>query len=98
MDKWVEENIEQITLDDFPESYRDVVRAIGIKDAVMLADILGGGNYYIHKLDSMLRQFRNRLIRQEFNGSNHRKLGRKYRVSDIQIREIVDKKGGLRPA
>lgn len=92
MDQWIEKLIPNITIESLPESYQEVARIIGIDNAIKLSQYLGGLGYYFPKLDSMLRQTRDELIRKEFTGFNHRDLARKYGLTEVWIREIVQTK------
>jgi Mor family transcriptional regulator len=91
VESWIVEIMDRITLEDLPESYRDVAGAVGIESAIRLSDAIGGVNYYFPKAERMLREKRNEIIRAEFDGANHRALVKKYRLSETQIREIVDR-------
>lgn len=89
MERWVEEVLRNLTMDELPEGYQAVARIVGIENAVRLSDELGGLNYYFPQAEKMLRTKRNELINKEFNGANHKELAYKYRLSEVQIREIV---------
>jgi Mor family transcriptional regulator len=91
MKKWMSNIVEQVTVDDLPESYRDVAMVVGVENAIKLSDTLGGLAYYFQQLDKVLLKKRDALIRSEFTGANHRPLARKYGLSEVWIREIVQK-------
>jgi Mor family transcriptional regulator len=91
MDEWIFRIIPDLAIDDLPESYQEVARIVGVENAVKLSDHLGGLNYYFPQAEKMLRAKRNELIRREFNGVNYKELAQKYRLSEIQIREITAK-------
>ena len=91
MKKWMTNIVEQITVEDLPESYRDVAMVVGVENAVKLSDTLGGLAYYFQQLDKVLIKKRDALIRSEFTGANHRPLARKYGLSEVWIRGIVRK-------
>ncbi len=92
MEKWVMRIMDQITVEDLPDSYRDVAMVIGVENAVRLSDTLGGLAYYFQQLDKVLIRKRDDLIRSEFTGANHKPLARKYGLSEVWIREIVQKR------
>lgn len=89
MERWIEQILNDVTIDELPEGYQAVARVIGVENAIRLSDELGGLNYYFPQAEKMLRAKRNELINREFNGSNHKELAQKYRLSEVQIREIV---------
>jgi len=90
-EKWVSRIIDRLTMDDLPESYRDIAAIIGVENAVKLSGLLGGLAYYFPQLDKMLIKKRDELIRSEFTGANHKPLAMKYGLSEVWIREIVQK-------
>lgn len=75
---------------DLPEPYADIAAKVGIQAALTLAREYGGMMHYFPKLDKPLLALRNKKIRAEFTGGNHRDLARKYYLSETQIRTIVD--------
>jgi Mor family transcriptional regulator len=89
MKRWMTNIIEQITVEDLPESYRDVALVVGVENAIKLSDTLGGLAYYFQQLDKVLIGKRDALIKSEFTGANHKPLARKYGLSEVWIREIV---------
>jgi len=92
MDEWISRILPELTIDDLPESYREVARLIGVENAVRLSEHLGGLVFYFPQLDGMLRKKRDARIKKEFNGANHKDLARKYGLTERWIREIVDNK------
>ena len=92
MDDWVAAIIGEVTMEDLPESYRDVARVIGVENAVKLSAVVGGLGYYFPQLDGILRKKRDECIRREFNGNNHRELAKKFNLTERWVREIVDEK------
>ncbi len=81
--------IKNITLEDLPESYRIIAQIIGLENAIRLSEHLGGLAYYFPKIDNLITKKRDEVIRKEFNGANRKDLARKYCLSEIWIRQIV---------
>jgi len=92
MNEWIETIISEITIEDLPESYREVARAIGVENAVKLSSVVGGLGYYFPQLEGILRKKRDECIRREFDGTNHRELAKRYNLTERWVREIVDEK------
>jgi len=92
MNEWIEAIIGEITIEDLPDSYREVARAIGIENAVKLSSVVGGLAYYFPQIEGILRKKRDECIRREFTGNNHRDLARKYGLTERWVREIVEEK------
>lgn len=84
--------VKDIRIEDLPASYQDVAGLIGVENAVKLSEHLGGLPYYFPKIEGLIEQKRNEFIRKEFNGSNYRDLAKKYRLTEVWIRQIVDHK------
>ena len=79
-----------IRTDDIPDEYRDIVDAIGMESFIHLALLCGGQTLYIPKRESLERSARDRDIRAMFNGSNYRSLATQFRLSERQIRKIIN--------
>ena len=79
-----------IRTDDIPEEYRDIVDTIGMEAFVHLTLLCGGQTLYVPKRESLERGARDRDIRAMFNGSNYRSLAAQVRLSERQIRKIIN--------
>ena len=79
-----------IRMTDIPEEYRDIAEAIGMEAFTQLTLLCGGQNLYIPKRESLERAARDREIRARFNGGNYRALAAQYRLSERQIRKIIN--------
>lgn len=78
-----------IQLDDLPPDFRDIADTIGLDPALKLVQARGGEGVYVPKVDKVCRAARDRAIRAEFTGANHRELARKYSLTVVWIRAIV---------
>lgn len=82
-----------ITLEDLPESYRDIAEVIGLSAAMKLVRHCGGQSPYIPKLDSCQRAAKYRQIYEEYRKSKssyvYIELSRKYDLSESHVRAIV---------
>lgn len=76
--------------DDIPEDYRDLVELLGLDAFMALCFLCGGQDLYIPKRESVERSARNRSIRARFNGGNYHALAVQFRLSERQIRKIVN--------
>lgn len=79
-----------IRLSDVPEEYRDIAEFIGMEAFLRLTLLCGGQNLYIPKRESLEREGRDREIRARFDGGNYRPLAAQYRLSERQIRKIIN--------
>ena len=78
-----------IQLTDLPPDFRDIAETIGMEPALKLVQARGGEGIYVPKAEKVCRAARDRAIRSEFNGANHRELARKYGLTVVWIRNIV---------
>ncbi len=82
--------MDEITEAELPESHRKYVRIMGLPAAIQFSREFGGGYVYVPKMDRILNLLRDRHVRKEFTGCNHRALGLKYNLSETWIRHIVE--------
>ena len=82
--------LELLSINDIPDSIKDVVEVIGIDAFKGLVKIAGGSNLYIPNESNLVKPIRNRRIKEEFNGS-YRDISIKYGISEVQARNIVNK-------
>lgn len=83
----------EITLDDLPETFRDIAEVIGLDAAMALVRHCGGQSPYIPKMDSCQRSAKYRQIYEEYKQSKsscvYAELSRKYDLSESHVRAIV---------
>lgn len=79
-----------IPMSDIPEEYRDIAEAIGMEAFTQLTLLCGGQSLYIPKRESLERNARDREIRARFDGGNYRALAAQFRLSERQIRKIIN--------
>lgn len=84
--------VRKVALEDIPEEHRDIAEAMGLESYLALSLLCGGQNLYIPKREALERAARNREIRARFNGGNYRSLACQYRLSERQIRKIIQQK------
>ena len=82
--------IEYLTKSDVPDSVKDVVDVIGIDAFKDLVKLAGGSLLYIPNESNLVKSIRNRRIKEEFKGS-YKEMSMKYGISEIQIRNIINK-------
>ena len=79
-----------IPMSDIPEEYRDIAEALGMEAFTRLTLLCGGQNLYIPKRESLERNARDRDIRARFTGGNYLALAAQFRLSERQIRKIIN--------
>ena len=76
----------------------DLAELLGTESMLTLVESYSGMIIYVPKLDSLLRNIRDRRIRQEYDGTNTRALALKYDVSESWVKRIasIDERGEIR--
>lgn len=80
----------KIRFEDIPEEYQDIVENLGIENFLKLCRLCGGQSLYVPKIETLEREGRDREIRARFNGGNYRAIAVQYRLSERQIRKIIN--------
>lgn len=79
----------ELTLDMMPEGmYREIAEEIGVLNFLKIARLVGGTTFYIPKAESLMRPVRDKHIKRDFNGYNHKDLAIKYDVTERWVRQI----------
>lgn len=91
--------IKDVKIESLPPIYRQAAEVLGsVEQAVKLHKVFGGLQVYFHKLDDLLRQQRDKLIREEYASllgkmevsKIYPHLALKYDLTSMWIRQIVD--------
>jgi len=87
----VEKFKDEIQLEDLPEVYQSLAKSLGgdIEKALRIGQLFEGSYLYCPKLDSSLKKCRDRVIREEFDGSNYFELTKKYNVGFVRLNQIL---------
>ena len=83
--------LDYLTKDDLPDGVIDVVDVIGMDAFKSLVKFAGGSNLYIPNEASLVKSFRNKKIREVFDG-DYKVISRKFGISEAQVRNIVNYK------
>jgi len=78
-----------IKLNDIPDSFHAMVEVIGVEKFLEIAKLYGGMNMYIPIYSCIIREARNREIKDKYNGVNVNELAIKYGISVVSVRRIV---------
>lgn len=96
MSRWLDEIAREMRPEDLPGGYRDVARIVGVENALKLSEQLGGLPFYFPKIGSLIVKKRDQYIRKEFNGANYKELARKYGLTEVWVRRILNRRNGRR--
>ena len=81
--------INYLTKEDVPEILQNLVDIMGIEAFIELIKQYGGSSLYIPNENSVLKPIRNRLIKKHFNGHNYKELAKEFKISEMQVRNII---------
>lgn len=85
MDLW-----DDVTIKDFDDDpMAALIEVVGLETAKRLVVAFGGDSFYFPKVESVIRTARDRRIRSEFTGFNHKELAAKYNLTPRYVRKIV---------
>ena len=80
-----------VRMEDIPPEQRDLAEALGMEAYLKLVALCGGMDLYLPKLETLKRSGRNRELRARFDGGNSRALAAQFRLSQRQVRKIVNR-------
>lgn len=84
--------MEEMSIADLPEQYRDIAEAIGIAAYRLLVLHFGGTQLYVPQTREILREYKYRLIKAEFDGGNAAELAMRYGLSDRTVYRLIQEK------
>lgn len=70
----------------------DLAELIGIEAMMKIVEMYSGSVLYIPKMESVLAAIRDRHIREEFDGTNSRRLALRYNVSESWVFRVANEK------
>lgn len=85
-------DLDEIVITDLSENHQEYARVIGVKNLIELSKEFGGTSIYIPKTDELIKYKKYRLILEEFDGSNIKRLATKYNVATSTIYNILGDK------
>lgn len=72
-----------------PENLFRLYELVGMERFLQIIDTAGGEYLYLPKRATLERELRRQAILREFDGSNQRKLARKYGLSERHVRSLL---------
>lgn len=81
--------IKNTSIKDIPEAYRPIVDIVGVEKFVELAEYARGDRLYFPKTETILKQARNRYIKEQYNGRNTKELAAEFDITVQQIASIL---------
>lgn len=91
LEKWIKE----LTIDDLnlDEKNKELCETLGLELYFKFIQQYGGCRLYVNMYDEVLKNARNKKIRQEYNRYNVRQLANKYSLTEERIKQIVSDMG-----
>ena len=86
---FIDQLLEEITLDDLQEDQRCIAEVVGLKAYRDLVRNFGGNQIRIYQAKTIVAPRRNNLIRSMYDGTNVNQLSIKFGLSDKVIRDII---------
>ncbi len=83
-------NVDSIKIEELDGEQREIAECIGIESYLKLVRSFGGMSLYLPKEERLLKNKRDKEIRETFNGYNYKLLARKFKLSENRIREIIN--------
>lgn len=87
-----EKLLKKAKIEDFQYPYNEYAKLIGIENLYKLCMFTPSIGFYIPQIKTIVKPFRNGLIKKEFNGGNYGELALKYKVSERSIRVLINGK------
>lgn len=86
------ELLAEMRLEDVPAPIKKIADEIGLENFLKLVYTLGGLRLYVPKLETVTAKARDRLILQEFDGGNYNELAQKYAITEVWVRQVVNRR------
>lgn len=84
--------LDKVQLDSLDEEQKGLAEIIGLDGFKALVRAYNGTSIYIPKIESLEKEIRDAMIKEEFDGSNYKELALKYGLTEVWIRNIVMEK------
>ncbi|QOX79817.1 hypothetical protein FY034_13040 [Trichlorobacter lovleyi] len=78
---------------DLPPQLRELASVVGVEGAVKIAQHYGGQQFYVAKLDAVLRQLRDQMVRRDKALIGYKGCAHKYGLSEVWVRQLCDHQG-----
>lgn len=78
-----------VRISDLPDSVKGIAEVMGLNVVLKMSQEFGGDAIYFPKYQSLVKGARDRMIRAEFDGSNHKDLAKKFNLTPACVRSIL---------
>ena len=84
-----EKYLAHMKIEDLPELFQPIAEKVGLEKFVCVLEEFGGITVYFPLLERIMSKARDRQICEDFPRLNTGELARKYKVSDVWIRQLL---------
>lgn len=84
-----EQLLRELKMEDLEAQHREIAEVIGIENLVKLSRYFAGNPVYAPKIENLVKNKKYSLIRQEYDGTNIKKLSTKYDVCESTVYNIL---------
>lgn len=81
--------IYDVIKEDLPPAFQQLAEEFGAPVVFGIIEKMGGEYIYIPSMKTVMKNVRDRLIFEEFDGKNYRQLARKYSISMTHVRQVI---------
>lgn len=86
-----EKLVDEIPYDYLDEKQKEIADLIGISAYRTLVKKFGGEALYIVKAETIVQDYRNKRIKEKFNGGNYKELAKEFDLTERYVRKIVNR-------
>ena len=84
-----EQLLRELKMEDLEAQHQEIAEVIGIENMVKLSRYFAGNPIYAPKIENLVKNKKYNLIRQEYDGTNIKKLATKYDVCESTVYNIL---------
>lgn len=87
--KTQKELLKELRQEDLTETVQMIAKIIGKEKLLELSYYVNGTEIYIPPPDTLLKNPRNRKLREEYNGYNAKELAKKYDLTEDYVKKLM---------
>lgn len=84
-----EQLLRDLKMEDLEPQHQEIAEVIGIENLVKLSRYFAGNPIYAPKIENLIKNKKYSLIRQEYDGTNIKKLATRYDVCESTVYNLL---------
>ncbi len=84
-----EQLLRDLKMEDLEPQHQEIAEVIGIENLVKLSRYFAGNPVYAPKIENLVKNKKYSLIRQEYDGTNIKKLATRYDVCESTVYNLL---------